>query len=780
MGVQTVSYSPGELERYQKEAAARRRCERIREVRQREDAAAKVARGACAEQRRREEELRLADDLRARLDAEQARLAALLDRRRACEEARGASARAAEVYLSAQQEALERRRVAEPLQRQLEQQRATEALQLSREQRNVELQELSERQAALSKLRAAEDLRAQGAAERGREVAAAREDAQRQAERDACELAALGPKRVLSGDKRGWFDYSKTYFHVTNHKADACEGDAGRQDTIEAEFCRPLVPQPMPTPEQEEQAKVRGQVAEIALSMRQVDTMLQDVLAEKAQHARQEKVQHVLATAASKAKASCAQALLVSAAGSGGEASIGRGARGRSVSPGMSAARLSMVRSASPVGLGGGRRQVVLPSVPLHQGGGDLRDSEDFEDRPCTCHGGGSTAHQPEFQDLSDWSSLGPAAAQFRISLHNLCVPSATTTAGHEVDAPALPAWRPNLAPMRIDAHVGSDQQISAVAREIETLQRTSTELRRVGEQKSADSATPEAALRRSISGAAAEVETRQHGVATAESQAQQNASPAPQQSGATPLMQSARQHVALGAMQGSPDRSGRHGEPMEEWCNLGHGWSVAARAGRGGGDFIALRASLTADGMPLPKFRSPRSVNSPLSQGALGSGRLEELLADTEALLRATADTAATLAWAATGASFAASGLAQVAAAPFPMPPPSPPPPPPPPGRVPSAGAASTAAAAVPPSAVAAASAPRPGGSWARATVSTGTSPDGSTSQGANPRRAPGAEVGTGPAAARASGRGLADSRLASDVLGAQLDLICRGLGSA
>jgi hypothetical protein len=272
MGTDCISLSPGELERYRKEAVHRLRCERLRQVRRREDALTQQLQGVYRHQCRQQARAAHVAELRAELEAKRQRLEGLLQEQAACQAAQGAATRAAEERQREAKVAALRAASVEAKRKEDEYSRTLEALRQCRERQLAAEKQLAAEEARRSQVRCSETHRALLAAKRGRVAAAAREVAALEVQRATLEAAKLGPQRVLRADSRGIERYANTYFHVI--KAGDHVPDATDVTEIKAEFNKPLSPAPKPTARQLEKAAERGQkaISEASAERRRLDS----------------------------------------------------------------------------------------------------------------------------------------------------------------------------------------------------------------------------------------------------------------------------------------------------------------------------------------------------------------------------------------------------------------------------------------------------------------------------------------------------------------------------
>lgn len=182
MGGEYLSLSPGEEERYYQETSRRLRCERLHQVRQKEDILARERRQRYQRQARAEEKAFKTVEVRAQLVAKRAQLEGLLELRRACEARAGAAMREAEL---AQAEADAQRAAAsaaEALRREEEAVRGLRAARVQRAAHSAQQRRAVEETQRASEVAAAERKRAQRAASLGRMAQAAKELVRREAE----------------------------------------------------------------------------------------------------------------------------------------------------------------------------------------------------------------------------------------------------------------------------------------------------------------------------------------------------------------------------------------------------------------------------------------------------------------------------------------------------------------------------------------------------------------------------------------------------------------------
>ncbi|CAE7764422.1 unnamed protein product [Symbiodinium sp. CCMP2456] len=196
MGGEYLSLSPGEEERYYQETSRRLRCQRLHQVRQKEDILARERRQRYQRQARAEEKAFKTVEVRAQLVAKRAQLEGLLELRRACEARAGAAMREAEL---AQAEADAQRAAAsaaEALRREEEAVRGLRAARVQRAAHSAQQRRAVEEMQRASEVAAAERKRAQRAASLGRMAQAAKELVRREAEhRDV--KAASAPTEVV-------------------------------------------------------------------------------------------------------------------------------------------------------------------------------------------------------------------------------------------------------------------------------------------------------------------------------------------------------------------------------------------------------------------------------------------------------------------------------------------------------------------------------------------------------------------------------------------------------
>ncbi|CAK0908494.1 unnamed protein product [Prorocentrum cordatum] len=304
----TLRPSPGELERHRREAAQRLRCERLRQVRQLEDAHAReVLRRRLGSAQRRSCHQR-ASELQEALCEKRARLAELLAEQAACEAAFGAASREALARGRAQHLDSLRRAAALAQRQGLEVQRAQDALRHLREPHAARLREELERRAQLWQVRESEDARAQAVAQSSRDDA--RAAVVRHGAHDDAPLPPLRRAGSPGPSPHGVdVDYSETCFHAMDYSkvvlqdldysttcfhaprpeaaAPAREGSLPQRPGAEAEAGEPWpwpsspppAPSPAPSPLQLERASSRGREALAELATRRRDEQLAKQLA---------------------------------------------------------------------------------------------------------------------------------------------------------------------------------------------------------------------------------------------------------------------------------------------------------------------------------------------------------------------------------------------------------------------------------------------------------------------------------------------------------------------
>eukprot|EP00930_Biecheleria_cincta_P047040 TRINITY_DN32542_c0_g1_i1.p1 TRINITY_DN32542_c0_g1~~TRINITY_DN32542_c0_g1_i1.p1 ORF type:complete len:649 (+),score=170.22 TRINITY_DN32542_c0_g1_i1:85-2031(+) len=288
MGADYVILSPGEIQRHQQESLHRLRCERLKQVRQRESVKARVCSSAYAKKQKFHEQQQQVAELQAQLEAKRARLADLLKEHAIAEAERGAAMRQA-VCKGLEASAAETRAASQKAHlRKQERQRAVEALRRNRQDQLQAQRSEAEKTQRRRHVRAEEELRARRAASLGRASVVLRETATLDAHHEAEEAARRLPKPVLKTDIHGLQQYSKTYFHVVHHGPNEHE-----EPEIDAALDRPLSPPPQPTPLQRQAAVDRGKIAiKEALVLRQQQAAeLQQT--KQAERARQEKARMV-------------------------------------------------------------------------------------------------------------------------------------------------------------------------------------------------------------------------------------------------------------------------------------------------------------------------------------------------------------------------------------------------------------------------------------------------------------------------------------------------------
>eukprot|EP00927_Polykrikos_kofoidii_P077533 TRINITY_DN74470_c0_g1_i1.p1 TRINITY_DN74470_c0_g1~~TRINITY_DN74470_c0_g1_i1.p1 ORF type:complete len:783 (+),score=127.74 TRINITY_DN74470_c0_g1_i1:52-2400(+) len=288
-----VRLSPGEVTRHEGEALRARRCERLRQVRRREDAFARNARRLSEQARDEWQQQQRAEEVKQELDAQRRRLAELMSERDARETERGAAIRAAAHLREEKKAELVRQQELNARRREVEARRVAEAMEVRREIQNSHVREREKRCERRWLVREVEDQRAQIAAERGRESvsvsgALGREESQHLAR-------ALQPRAPVVDD-RGQVDYSKTCYHVCRHGGGAIDTQADNFAAVEAEgpciqaeFNKALSSPSAPTPHQVHVSAERGKAAERERAARQRDAENQRRLAAEAFRERREK-----------------------------------------------------------------------------------------------------------------------------------------------------------------------------------------------------------------------------------------------------------------------------------------------------------------------------------------------------------------------------------------------------------------------------------------------------------------------------------------------------------
>lgn len=585
-GAQLVSFSPGEVERYTTEVSRRLRVERLRQVRRQESALARATRDDRLEALRREDAQRSAAELRAKREEQEARLAALLEVRAACQAEDGRAARAAAQRADALRAAAAREADLEARRQKDEARRAADALRDTRGRRRSELQELCAKSAARWRVRQEEERRAKEAAELGREVAETRA-IERMAAQAAEVEASNCRRRAASVDRHGTVDYSKTCFHATHFLAAALGDDAdgpppvavhcfgdfaekargrpcpieataldpARGGVVEAEVARALSPKPEPTPEQVQRAEMRGRIAEVRRAAELRDAELLAMAAERDRRDRRERTQLLAAAAAAERERACA--------------------RGRASSASRREAE-DPHDGAAPDG-----EPLRLPSAPwLGCCSDEEVETEAEAQHPSGCDG-----------STHPWS-LAPELAQLGGAREALDRPPTTAAASSPVAGSPRPPPGPEA---RLRESGASSVGAGVAGCHPQSVVGGSGHAGGVGREP--DTAGDVAGMPREV---------------------------VPQQ---------------------SPARSA-YPWGIEEWCNLGDGWDLPGARAR-----MSPSPSIARSGGGTER----RGGVSSRSERPDSMGRLEQLLADTEALLRVTADAVPTEAARGAGARAAA-----------------------------------------------------------------------------------------------------------------------------
>jgi len=268
------------------------RCERLRQVRRREDNLARASRQKYLATQRLEEHHEHVLESQAQLEAKRALLARLLEERATCEAMCGEARRAAAERSREQELEAAQRQQLSAQRRELGVQRGLEALRRSRELQRAELLEFRAQLDRSRQVRECEDLRAQEAAEKGRMVVKAGAAASLAVALDAYEVAKTAPKRIPRVNSSGNVDYSKTYYHVLRHGPGLDEPD------VKAELDRALSPPPTLTADQLRRAAARGHAAEAEIAAQRFDADVQRRLAEEETRNRAGKVQRAASAGA--------------------------------------------------------------------------------------------------------------------------------------------------------------------------------------------------------------------------------------------------------------------------------------------------------------------------------------------------------------------------------------------------------------------------------------------------------------------------------------------------
>lgn len=276
MGVPGTEYlrlSPGELERYTKEASREVRLKRLYEARRQASLLAQQQRQSNQQHRRVEEKALKTVEVRAELAAKRVQLQGLLKLKEACDQERTAmeSARLRQVEDEA------RRCAAEALEAERQKQEALRCLEACRQRKawqSLKAEEASVRQKQRQEVKAMERRRAQRAASLGRATKEAEKLVEKRWE-----------EKVLKTDVSGLQQLSKTCVQVLH------------EVTLEAEEEPRRRPAPEPSPAQREAARSRGLAAQQQLRVEREEKDAERERRAKEKKERQDKAAAVAARA---------------------------------------------------------------------------------------------------------------------------------------------------------------------------------------------------------------------------------------------------------------------------------------------------------------------------------------------------------------------------------------------------------------------------------------------------------------------------------------------------
>lgn len=251
MGIQSMEYlrlSPGELERYTKDAAREVRLQRLHEVRRQASLAAQQQRKNLEQKKWLEEKAVKTVEVRAELAAKRVQLQGLLKLKEACHH----ECNAMESAQLRQVEDQARRCAAEALEAERQKQEALRCLEACRQHKASKAEQLQvtvQRRKQREALRSMERQRAAEAAALGRAGQEAQKLVEQRWKREAETHQAEGEEKVLKTDISGLQQLSKTCVKVLH------------EVTLEAEE-QPRQKAPEPSPAQRQAARSRGLAAQ--------------------------------------------------------------------------------------------------------------------------------------------------------------------------------------------------------------------------------------------------------------------------------------------------------------------------------------------------------------------------------------------------------------------------------------------------------------------------------------------------------------------------------------
>lgn len=274
LGTEYLRLSPGELERYTKEASREVRLKRLHEARRQASLLAQQQRQNNQQHRRVEEKALKTVEVRAELAAKRVQLQGLLKLKEACDQEKNAmeSARLRQVEDEA------RRCAAEALEAERQKQEALRCLEACRQRKawqSLKAEEAAMRQKQRQEVKAVERRRAQRAASLGRATKEAGKLVEKRWEGE----------KVLKTDISGLQQLSKTCVQVLH------------EVTLEAEEQPRRRPAPEPSPAQREAAKSRGRTAQRQLRAEREEKDAERERLAKEKKERQDKAAAVAARA---------------------------------------------------------------------------------------------------------------------------------------------------------------------------------------------------------------------------------------------------------------------------------------------------------------------------------------------------------------------------------------------------------------------------------------------------------------------------------------------------
>mmetsp|Transcript_12710 Transcript_12710/g.21886 ORF Transcript_12710/g.21886 Transcript_12710/m.21886 type:complete len:491 (+) Transcript_12710:36-1508(+) len=274
LGTEYLRLSPGELERYTKEASREVRLKRLHEARRQASLLAQQQRQSNQQHRRVEEKALKTVEVRAELAAKRVQLQGLLKLKEACDQEKNAmeSARLRQVEDEA------RRCAAEALEAERQKQEALRCLEACRQRKawqSLKAEEAAVRQKQRQEVKAVENRRARRAASLGRATKEAEKLVEKRWE----------DEKVLKTDVSGLQQLSKTCVQVLH------------EVSLEAEEQPRRRPAPEPSPAQREAARSRGREAQRQLRAEREEKDAERERLAKEKKERQDKAAAVAARA---------------------------------------------------------------------------------------------------------------------------------------------------------------------------------------------------------------------------------------------------------------------------------------------------------------------------------------------------------------------------------------------------------------------------------------------------------------------------------------------------